>query len=810
MPGQPPGFRQLFMSVRGPTFVVACTSLLLSVPPQLKDMLQAVADDFWFSLRYQAALALVALLAWLWARTALNACIGRIHKAPRLAALPWGPEGPRDANNWLVRFWSWWPRLLLMVVGLSGCCTALRSGAWSQAFFSLGWMAVLLVVFLWRRHVAEALPPEAAELSARPRAILAYAPWPLLAGLSAGIGALVFVLAAFDTATGFPTIRIADRIALAFPGPAAALISLALMIGPISYVLMLFDVRWKRFGSTWSIPSTGIRVADLIKPMTVMVVVAVGMSVWSAQLDTHPVRMIDDAAWNDAMQPGERLALEDAFRSWVDACGGDNPQVVRPVIVAISGGASRAGLWGTRVLRAVDSLPDGPGSGILAISSVSGGSLGAADYVARRAAAPGPTHCRLRDWHKAKEQADTLPLDDDNAAIAHYGVDLLGPLLGNFLLNDSVRALLAGPLHVMSGDLPSASGDRADALERAFERAFPPLHAGEPSLQSPMLSLFYDRDATRTEKRRWAWKPGMPVWISNGTDVEGGERLLTVPVRTIPRDGSNPMEERLNLVRDWPFVGARDVLGLLRRDIRVSTAVHNSARFPYLSPTGNLRPVPVSSPASVTFAERPAQIADGGYFENSGVTTAFELEQWLEKHGCVALKRCKNSGLPRIEPILVVIDADAEPDVQGDQVPRCGSGPTGDPRRTLDMQAAPQLLAPLDTLYSVRSGHGTYAIEKAREVLCNNPGFEDGGGREAFFDFYLHAGKDGGIPLNWVLSREVEHRIWTSLTEAPDNAAELQKLKGEIDGKPPVKQPDAGDALVANAGPEPRATLKGN
>ena len=825
MPNQStqPGLWRLFQSTRAPTLIATVTAVLLCVPPQLADMLQAVDDDPWFSVRYQMALALIAFLAWFWARTALNACIDRADDEPRQTALPWRKEGPGTEDYWSRRFWWWWPKLLLLLVGLSGCYTAARADAWTQVFFSLSWMAPLLALLSWRRPMPAF--PGAGEMPAArrvpPLAIRRYAPWPRsqLALVSIAAGTMVFLLAAFDTMSGLSAIRIADRIAQAFPGPAAALICLALIIGPLSFAFTQFDVHWPHFSSELKL-LPDIPLAPVVKPMTALAILAVGLTYWSSTLNLHPVRTITVDSARDAAGPKDRVVLADALKSWVERCGGRDPKAaIRPVVVAISGGASRAGLWGTRVLRAVDSLSPAAGGGIFAISSVSGGSLAAADYVTRRAGAPSG-HCRLSDWMDAQDHSLSFPLPDDDKAIAEYGSDLLGPLLANLLLNDVARALLAGPAHLVASNLPAASGDRADALERAFERAFPapPFHAAAPSLASPTLSLFYDRQAEGQEQSRWVWKPGMPVWISNGTDVQGGERLLTIPVRAKPAKQKDYVEDSLDLLSDWPFLGARDVLGLLGRDTPVSTAVHNSARFPYLSPAGNLKPpAPDLEPAAMSFGERPAQIADGGYFENSGVTTAFELVQWLQARGCSLIGNA--CGQRTILPILVVIDADAEPDVRGPQVPRCGSGPSGDPRRTLDVRAAPQLLAPLDTLYSVRSGHGAYAIEKARELLCNShsgsAGDHDGKGH-AFFDFYLHAGRDGGVPLNWVLSRRVEHRIWIDLTDAYDNARELQHLKDTLQPPPPAdlspdtKAPGGAYARVAGAVPPAVNAQTGN
>ena len=69
------------------------------------------------------------------------------------------------------------------------------------------------------------------------------------------------------------------------------------------------------------------------------------------------------------------------FVKWVEDCT-ENQNPVRPVIVATSGGASRAAVWGARVLLEVDAIVKSGNTAIFAVSNVSGGSVGAAAYVA--------------------------------------------------------------------------------------------------------------------------------------------------------------------------------------------------------------------------------------------------------------------------------------------------------------------------------------------------------------------------------------------------------------------------------------------
>jgi hypothetical protein len=93
----------------------------------------------------------------------------------------------------------------------------------------------------------------------------------------------------------------------------------------------------------------------------------------------------------------------------------------------------------------------------------------------------------------------------------------------------------------------------------------------------------------------------LPALLLNGVHVATGKRIVTSNLR----------------VSDIPIADTYDVFqDVLEVDIPVSTAVHNNARFTYVSPAGTLR-------QGGTGASR-GRIVGGGYFENFGVATALE------------------------------------------------------------------------------------------------------------------------------------------------------------------------------------------
>jgi hypothetical protein len=416
---------------------------------------------------------------------------------------------------------------------------------------------------------------------------------------------------------------------------------------------------------------------------------------------------------------------------------------VRPIVVAISGGASRAGIWGAQVLGAVEAAAGHNNAAVFAVSSVSGGSLGAAAYMAVKRA--NASQCTAAaDGHS--DVATRLSRLNN-----HYlGGDALGPLLAGALLSDTPRSLFS-PLEAMIraalGNQPRG-GDRAEALERAFERLWRrdvvQAKLGDPPLQrfgEPFLSLFHDHGTIRE---------GMPVWVLNGTDVTSGGRMLTVPF------GSQ-------IGMAWPFYASIDLLGLLGADVPISTAINNSARFPYLEPSGEV--VSVNAPPHQMHTGAP-ELLDGGVFDNTGLEAALEMAQWL--------KRKTVNGQP-VQPIIVQATANADISVAvANSVVRCPDSPIDVPTDAPPSPGTFQLLAPVIGVYNVRAAHAALLLRHTRDEFC-------GVDRHAFFHFYLFSAPDRDIPLNWMLSEPAVAAIQRQI-DSRGNSSELACLKTVLAG----------------------------
>src|SRR5262249_49325579 len=108
-----------------------------------------------------------------------------------------------------------------------------------------------------------------------------------------------------------------------------------------------------------------------------------------------------------------------------------------------------------------------------------------------------------------------------------------------------------------------------------------------------------------------------PLLLFNGTSVDTGRRIIVSSLE--------PTHDGRRL-----FTDAYDFYELAcpgkdgappSCDLKLSTAVSMSARFPFVSPAGTIA-------FEGTVADR---IVDGGYFENSGAQTALELAHALDK-----------------------------------------------------------------------------------------------------------------------------------------------------------------------------------
>jgi len=416
-----------------------------------------------------------------------------------------------------------------------------------------------------------------------------------------------------------------------------------------------------------------------------------------AFIDHHAVRTTAPIPANG---PAAREALPDAAVRWhalaAKAARSDVPPLV---IVATAGGGLRAAYWTATVLgRLQDEAPDFRAY-LFGISGVSGGSLGSVVFVtllADGAPAPAPP---CASGGKAFECAGQAVLAQD----------FLAPTAASMLFPDLMQRFVPAPVF---------REDRAVALERAWERAW-----GEAGLAK-------DAWTRRSFTALWRGNAGhLPALFLNGTHVETGKRVITANLKI---DGA-------------AFRDAYDFFALVPGDVLPSTAAHNSARFPYVSPAGTLR----------ADGENRGHVVDGAYFENFGAVTAQEALRGVLD----ALRRDGKTA----RPVLVQISNDPQlrdDDLEVDRV----EGPAPRPGNWFGNE----MLSPPRAMLKTRDARGILAYKEfLREVPPD---------RRAHFR--LCDIKDSPEPaLGWVLAKSsiaLMHRL--ARDDTCGNRAEFERV----------------------------------
>jgi hypothetical protein len=270
----------------------------------------------------------------------------------------------------------------------------------------------------------------------------------------------------------------------------------------------------------------------------------------------------------------------------------------RPIVfVTAAGGGIRAAYWTASVLgRLEDCIPEFHKS-LFSISSVSGGSLGAAAFVTLMAS-------RTKKPPVVAGCNQPIPIDDDARIDGYhqdflrefFSQDYLAPVLREMLLGDFPRAL--NPFTTKQAGV----ADRGIALEQAWERAWQNT-CKEHERTCSHVTSFSTSFSALSRQSEW-----FPLLFLNGVHEETGKRLVTSTAHVVAET----------------FPDATDFFDLVKHDVRTSTAVLNSARFPIISPSGTL--LRTERRPSSSESKRPVgHVIDGGYFDNNGTVTSQEV-----------------------------------------------------------------------------------------------------------------------------------------------------------------------------------------
>jgi hypothetical protein len=358
--------------------------------------------------------------------------------------------------------------------------------------------------------------------------------------------------------------------------------------------------------------------------------------------------------WNDnhvirevPAQPGERVSVLKAFDTWYQGVETNHGAgTAHPLyIVATEGGGIRAAYWTAILLGEIQDRNPNFGAHVFAISGVSGGSLGATVFNALLAE-PNPGSFKFKD-----------------KAHLILGRDFLSPTLASMLYPDLLQRFLPWPI---------PSFDRGRSLELGWEKAWRDT-MGNDRFAGSFVDL---------------WPPASPKWMPalflNGTSVEKGNRIITSNL--LIRNNFLDAEDAADKLASYSLDATKATC-----HIPLSTAAHMSARFTFVSPAGHF---PDGS-----------RIVDGGYFENSGATTAYEIatriKDWcaFKKIANVQVKVIMISNDPRKSSIMI---APAKPAPEP-------AGPKRSESETVTGHFMSEVTSPLFTMMNTRTARGTYA-----------------------------------------------------------------------------------------------------
>ncbi len=319
----------------------------------------------------------------------------------------------------------------------------------------------------------------------------------------------------------------------------------------------------------------------------------------------------------------KRSDLEQFFLHWAydrfqtdTSSGKTNPVFY---LVAAEGGGSRSGAWTSSVLTELDAQSGGQfRRNCFAISSVSGGSIGAAvtlslwdnalqtgqiDNIYQNTDTSSRTNARQnrKDAVYLQKIFKRNYISTAIAGIFFYDFWQSVPLINLFYTsnysrtdrhqdeeNDAVGKALSG-----------AIGGRANNYKTYFKH-------------TSFLRLYYSQAERDTIPEP---KTDLPLFFPNTTRVEDGRRGILSPVDMLIIDSCTQFYN--------PFIAAVDVIGMAAgenpfRSLSISEAAGLSQLFPFVN-------------SNVSVSDSTGRFMDGGAYENMGLTTLFEVRLALDR-----------------------------------------------------------------------------------------------------------------------------------------------------------------------------------
>jgi hypothetical protein len=657
---------------QGMLFLAFLTFLVggaLALAPEGQDIITSVAQDMVQACAMAAATAWFSFQAWFWGRRIVEVNYG-------LDRAKWGQAEP---------LLTWAPRIAGLAPFVFIIATLAGSGAIHTDFSAVVGMILMLLAgvgffafVLFREDVSRKIRGVAAHSHLR-RGMSD----PQVDGIQS-FGQIWSIFSVLMPIALLATVLIWPIGPTRWIGPAAVVFLGAASIAPIWTILA-------QLGQPFRIPSTLVLV---VCACLLSLLVDFQHAIGHRELWSQPPVVGGPAP----------PAFDDYVAAWDKALPADTPKQTQIIVVAAEGGASRAGYWTTDLLTGLQQLTTGRFSQhVLAISSVSGGSVGAVGWVGA-----------LRQSADANRQQDI--------ARDFAGADVLSPAMAGMLFPDLLQRFTPAPLWP----------DRAEMLERGWESAWRDACEGRGCADPDLMAQPY-RDIWRADGRRTPW---LPLVYVGGAYEECGDRILTGPTAFVAPKGAPGVRRdagnRCNTISPpttvpdeaRPYTDARDFFEISPRAIHASTAIHNGARFPLISPAGGIHDA------------RGAlwgHIVDGGYVDNSGAVAGEEL-----LHAAMSVLAKMDKGRT-FTPILILVH-------YADKVKEARCFDLFQPRlpklsTPCANRLAQDVASPVETMVSIRNGLQAH--------IDDNPA-ERGDINKILVTF---SSRNVRVPLDWTLSK---------------------------------------------------------
>ncbi|RYE59543.1 MAG: hypothetical protein EOP48_00570 [Sphingobacteriales bacterium] len=400
-------------------------------------------------------------------------------------------------------------------------------------------------------------------------------------------------------------------------------------------------------------------------PLSIRLLLLIWVIVISCINDDHPIRLLGHRQ--------QRMEVNEQFHRWFEAyktrfgrAPGKIPHRYPVIFVCAEGGAFRTGAYTAMLLTQLEAdlakrkEPIDFRSGIFAMSGVSGGAVGLGFYNAVA-------------FRSRKPVVDYALVEKAQAFFLH---DSLSPIIGRMFYGEFLNLFYWRSIPLF---------DRAIVLEKAWEAAYEEFGPEKDvnTYDHPFL-LNPDTGAVK------------PIFIINTMEVETG--LQCVLTNTLPKG--------------MLFENTRDLFGGSLENVRYSTAINFSSRFPLFSPGGML-----SLPKGIR-----RHYLDGGYVENTGAASMLELINLIK--GTTDYKN--------IVPVVLSLRFSAD-------------STAGDGIRNFN-----ELNEIVSGMLNIRAGRSNTAIAELKREIESCDG--------VWIEAPLTP-EEKEIPMNWVLSTQSMRRI---------------------------------------------------